>query len=127
MSSDPFFATTKSKKRKSVTVEEISSDGKKIMTQDRGDIPQIKSLKSKNGDKIRNRRKLEIDQEEESSSEDDIGPGGIDDMDFDKDSEKEEEGSDENEDNRETPTEKRRRLAKKYIESVKERICNVKI
>ena len=116
-----FFVTPKSKKRNySVTFEDVSSNGKKIMTQDRGDIPQTKSLKSKNGGKIRNRKKLEIDQEEKSSSEDDIGPGGIDDMDFDKDSEKEE--SDENEDNRETPTEKRRRLAKQYIESVKERL-----
>ena len=39
-------------------------------------------------------------------------------MDFNRDSDMEETSDD----NRETPTEKRRRLAKQYIESVKERL-----
>ncbi|CAG8737554.1 2587_t:CDS:2, partial [Funneliformis caledonium] len=134
MSSDPFFVTQKSKKRKPVT--DISSNEKKIKAQTGGNIPQAKgkiipasSLNNTNGSKNQNKKKLvdkKIDQEEEKlSSEDDIGPGGIDDMDFDKDSDKEE-VSDGNEfDNRETPAEKRRRLAKQYIESVKEGLDDV--
>src|ERR1044072_2648648 len=106
MSSDPFFVKSKSKKRKPVTFEDVSSNGKRIKTQ--------------NGSKIQSGRKAEkLDQEEERfSSEDDIGPGGIDDMDFNKESDMEETSDD----NRESPTEKRRRLAKQYIESVKERL-----
>jgi ribosomal RNA-processing protein 9 len=107
MSSDPFFVTQKSKKRKTITFEDVSSNGKRTKTQT-------------GRNKFQSGRKSEkLDQEEEKfSSEDDIGPGGIDDMDFNKDSDKEESSDD----NRETPAEKRRRLAKQYIESVKEKL-----
>ena len=117
MSSDPFFVTPKFKKRKPVTFEDVSSNGKRIKTQNGRNIQtkeKIKPnslLKNKNGNKIQSK----LEQEE---SEDDIGPGGIDDMDFNGDSDTEETSDD----NGETPTEKRRRLAKQYIESVKERI-----
>src|SRR5688500_9912438 len=103
MSGDPFFVTLKSKKRKSMT--NVSSNGKKAKAQNEGNTPQIKekvtpasSLKNKSGSKNKYKKKLaeeNINQEEEelNSEDDDIGPGGIDDMDFDKDSDKEE-GSD---------------------------------
>ncbi|CAI2173766.1 5163_t:CDS:2 [Funneliformis geosporum] len=127
MSSDPFFVTPKSKKRKSLT--DISSNGKKVKAKAGGNIPRAKgkiasasSLNNTIGSKNQNKKKLvdkKIDQEEEKlSSGDDIGPGGIDDMDFDKDSDKDEVSDDEF-DNTETPVEKRRRLAKQYIESVR--------
>ncbi|RIA85384.1 WD40-repeat-containing domain protein [Glomus cerebriforme] len=126
MSSDPFFVTLKSKKRKSLTFEDVSSNGKKVKTQSGGNIPQVKEKvppKSRIGGKNQSGKKIvdeKTDQEAvDLSSEDDIGPGGIDDMDFDKGSD-EDEKSNEDENNRETPTEKKRRLAKQYIESVKE-------
>lgn len=133
MSSDPFFVTPKIKKRKPMTSGDVTSNGKKVKTQTgenilqtKGKVTRASSLKS---GKNQSKKKLadeKIDQEEKNlSSEDDIGPGGIDDMDFDNDND-EEEKSDEDENNLETPTEKRRRLAKQYIESVKKELGNVR-
>jgi ribosomal RNA-processing protein 9 len=133
MSSDPFFVTPKIKKRKSMTSGDVSSNGKKVKTRNGEDISQINdkvtlTSSSKSG-KNQSKKKLadeKIDQEEKNlNSDDDIGPGGIDDMDFDNDN-NEEEKSDEDENNMETPTEKRRRLAKQYIESVKKELGSIR-
>ncbi|CAB4432448.1 unnamed protein product [Rhizophagus irregularis] len=119
MSSDPFFVTPKIKKRKPMTSGDVTSNGKKVKTQNGENIPQTKERVTRSKKKLADEK---IDQEEKNlSSEDEIGPGGIDDMDFDNDND-EEEKSDEDENNMETPTEKRRRLAKQYIESVKKEL-----
>ncbi|CAB5389885.1 WD40 repeat-like protein [Rhizophagus irregularis] len=119
MSSDPFFVTPKIKKRKPMTSGDVTSNGKKVKTQNGENIPQTKERVTRSKKKLADEK---IDQEEKIlSSEDEIGPGGIDDMDFDNDND-EEEKSDEDENNMETPTEKRRRLAKQYIESVKKEL-----
>ncbi|GBC43811.2 U3 small nucleolar RNA-interacting protein 2 isoform X2 [Rhizophagus irregularis DAOM 181602=DAOM 197198] len=118
MSSDPFFVTPKIKKRKPMTSGDVTSNGKKVKTQNGENIPQTKERVTRSKKKLADEK---IDQEKNLSSEDEIGPGGIDDMDFDNDND-EEEKSDEDENNMETPTEKRRRLAKQYIESVKKEL-----
>lgn len=122
MSSDPFFVTPKIKKRKPMTSGDVTSNGKKVKTQNGENIPQTKERVTRSKKKLADEK---IDQEKNLSSEDEIGPGGIDDMDFDNDND-EEEKSDEDENNMETPTEKRRRLAKQYIESVKKELGNVR-
>ncbi|KAF0362034.1 WD40 repeat-like protein [Gigaspora margarita] len=87
-------------------------------------MPKKRNLSdTTNGDKSSKRpnkkwKKKEIEQEEKESS-DDIGPGGIDDEEIDSDDINDQEESDE-EEIIETSTEKRRRLAKQYIESIKE-------
>ncbi|CAG8480050.1 3418_t:CDS:2 [Acaulospora morrowiae] len=94
MASDPFFVSPKSKKRKATSFETTLKNGKRIM------------------DKL-----AENSDEEEKTYSDDIGPGGIDDLDLEKSDESEEELE-----INETPAEKRRRLAKKYIETIEKEL-----
>ncbi|CAG8473665.1 8460_t:CDS:2 [Ambispora gerdemannii] len=91
---DPFFARTKSKKSKKAT-----------------------NNKEKNKIVTGKKRKFEANDDEESipSSEDEVGPGLIDDMDMEHNFSEEDD-----EEAHETPAEKRRRLAKQYIDSVRE-------
>ncbi|CAG8616957.1 706_t:CDS:2, partial [Ambispora leptoticha] len=106
---DPFFSRTKSTKSKNSKTDKFSNKSKKATTYKEND-------KAYTGKK----RKLEVKDDEESipSSEDEIGPGLIDDMDMEHSFDEESN----TEDDHETPAEKRRRLAKQYIDSVREEL-----
>lgn len=97
--SDPFFVTATRKRKKPPTASDKKSALKR--TKQRGHL----ATNGKNDD--------------EGSSEDDFGPGNIDDMEL-----RGSEGEDE-EEITETAAEKRIRLAKKYIEGIKESIGTV--
>ncbi|KAG9284202.1 hypothetical protein G9A89_002863 [Geosiphon pyriformis] len=104
MMSDPFFATKKIRTRKSKNTSSSKSKNK---------------INSQYSNSHKKRKHEEADSEEESisSSEDDVGPGRIDEMKLEPSGS---EDTSENEITKETPAEKRRRLAKQYIESVRE-------
>jgi ribosomal RNA-processing protein 9 len=104
---DPFFSTSKHRKRKreDSSTKAGPSNAKKIARKSFGNVTR-KTKKAKHVD-------------EELSDGSDDGLEGIDDIDLRGDAGDDAEGSGE-EDKDETPAEKRLRLAKLYLESVKE-------
>jgi ribosomal RNA-processing protein 9 len=111
---DTFFATSKPRKRKRSTTDAPTGSAKKISrkTQSNGRPSGSKSV-SGHGRKKSRPQDEELDSDH--TNEDDVM--GIDDLEL--RASDEEEGSGD-EDENETPAEKRLRLAKMYLESVKE-------
>src|SRR4051812_37919963 len=112
--SDPFFS--KPKRKSAPTPKALNKQAS---------VKKTKNLNPSGNRSTRTnlgkKRKFENNDSEEdsiTSSEDEIGPGNIDDMDMEHDFGQEDESGENEEEIRETPTEKRRRLAKQYIESV---------
>lgn len=112
---DSFFSASKHRKRK---LEDSNSNaGPSGAKKSRpGNVARKKIAIKVNG--VSKGRKTKA-MDEELSAESDAGPGGIDDMDLRGDVAEDVAGSGE-EDEDETPAEKRLRLAKLYLESVKE-------
>ncbi|KAG1752077.1 WD40-repeat-containing domain protein [Suillus lakei] len=110
---DSFFASTKTRKRKrSVSTAEGARGAKKILREDKSSSQDTKLT---NASARRGVRRA-ADEELNSDRTDSEG-GGIDDIDLRADVEPETSGD---EDEQETPAEKRLRLAKLYLESVKD-------
>jgi ribosomal RNA-processing protein 9 len=110
---DSFFASTKNKKRKrSVSTTEGARGAKKILRKGKS---SSQDTKLSNASTRRGVRKA-TDEELNSDRTDSEG-GGIDDIDLRADVQPETSGD---EDEQETPAEKRLRLAKLYLDSVKD-------
>jgi ribosomal RNA-processing protein 9 len=115
---DPFFASKhRKRKREDSSTKAGPSGAKKVARKVFGNLTRKTSATTVNGASKTKKTKA---VDEELSDESDEGPGGgIEDMDLRADEDGNAEGSGE-EDEDETPAEKRLRLAKLYIESVKE-------
>ncbi|KAH7929245.1 WD40 repeat-like protein [Leucogyrophana mollusca] len=116
---DSFFTSTKTRKRKR-TVEPGQGGAKKFLRKGAGGRESFKGAapiaKSQGRNQGKNTKKRDVDEELDSDKTDN-DEGGIDDIDLRADMGPESSGD---EDEEETPAEKRLRLAKMYIESVKE-------
>src|SRR6185369_18070557 len=113
--SDPFFVSSKFKQHKSTSRSSKATKNKKFSPQGKPPLPIAFSRKKR---KVQNH---DTEEESISSDGDEIGPGNIDDMDMDHNfDDGDDDDETDQEEKSETLTEKRRRLAKQYIESVRE-------
>src|ERR1700733_7668439 len=112
---DSFFSTSKPRKRKREDLSTKAGPSGHKNVRGPGKPFRAKDTKPANG--VTKKRKTDVD--EELSDESDDGTGGIDDVDLRDDLGDDVVDSGE-EDEDETPAEKRLRLAKLYLESVKE-------
>ncbi|KAF9242301.1 WD40 repeat-like protein [Melanogaster broomeanus] len=117
---DSFFASNKNKKRKGSFSSTDANPGKpkKVLRKDKPSRdPRDKRSAKANGPQLKSKPRKRIADEELDSNRTDEDEGGIDDLDLRADVEPESSGD---EDVQETPAEKRLRLAKLYLESVKD-------
>jgi ribosomal RNA-processing protein 9 len=113
---DSFFSASKPRKRKREHSTKAGPSAKKVVRKSPGNVARKNGPTTVNGVSKKSRNKA---VDEELSDESDDGPGGIDDMELRGDVGDDLADSGE-EDEDETPAEKRLRLAKLYLESVKE-------
>ncbi|KNZ72506.1 hypothetical protein J132_02933 [Termitomyces sp. J132] len=116
---DAFFTSSKPRKRKRTDSGAKGSSSRSAIKSSRKGPPQ--GLAKHGSSKVNNVQKTKL-ADEELSEHTDEGEGGIDDMDL--RAEEEDLGASGEEDDEETPAEKRLRLAKLYLESVKESLAD---
>ncbi|KAG5728406.1 hypothetical protein E4T56_gene18986 [Termitomyces sp. T112] len=118
---DAFFTSSKPRKRKRTDSGAKGSSSRSAIKSSRKGPPQ--GLAKHGSSKVNNVQKTKRRvADEELSEHTDEGEGGIDDMDL--RAEEEDLGASGEEDDEETPAEKRLRLAKLYLESVKESLAD---
>lgn len=113
---DAFFTSSKPRKRKRVDSGTKGNSGSATKFSRKGLLQGNAKHGSSKVNGVQNKKRRVAD--EELSDHTDEGEGGIDDMDL--RAEEEDVGASGEEDDEETPAEKRLRLAKLYLESVKE-------
>jgi ribosomal RNA-processing protein 9 len=121
---DPFFAPSKPRKRKRSTSDDTRTTKKfarkgPSQLRDRS-RESSRRAKSASGTKVNGKTARKKDEELESDQTDDDGVGGIEDLDLRVVSDNEADAQEGEENADETPAEKRLRLAKLYLESVRE-------
>ncbi|KAG6876504.1 hypothetical protein C0993_002673, partial [Termitomyces sp. T159_Od127] len=117
---DAFFTSSKPRKRKRVDSGAKGNSGSATKFSRKGQPQGLAKHGSSRVNGVQKKKRRVAD--EELSDHTDEGEGGIDDMDLRAD--KEDVGASGDEDDEETPAEKRLRLAKLYLESVKESLAD---